>query len=217
MSSPKHSHSGQGQPSTAITFGARDDLRLRDLFHRTKNNFQTILSFIQLQRRRVRGEEARDSLDRIEKCVTTIHLAQGLLSVGGGTGTVDVGSYLKTLCSCTGVGRDELIIEAQAQKLNVPVERAVAAGLIANEALHNALKHAFPNHRPGHIRLLFSANTVSRLCRLVIRDDGVGIREPRSGGTGLRLIRAMAEQLKGQFSCTRPPEGGTEISVLFPM
>src|SRR5713101_7514618 len=137
MSSTKQSH--QGQAPTAIPFSARDELILRDLFHRTKNNFQTILSFIQLQRRRVRGEEARDSLDRVEKCVTAIHLAQGLLSARAGTGTVEVGSYLKTLCSCTGIARDELIIEAQVQKLNMPIERAVAAGLIANEALHNAL------------------------------------------------------------------------------
>ncbi len=79
--------------------------------------------------------------------------------------------------------------------------RAVAVGLIINEAVTNALKYAFPDEHPGTVTVSFHRQGEAFLLR--VKDDGVGFdpeRAPRVGGVGRRLIQSMAQQLDGSLT-----------------
>jgi two-component sensor histidine kinase len=89
---------------------------------------------------------------------------------------------------------------------------ALAVGLISNELVTNAVKHAFPNSREGSIELSFG-NRNGRW-QLTVSDDGVGSKEGGSSGLGTRLVTQLARQLGGQFRIDR--EGGMKAVLDLP-
>jgi two-component sensor histidine kinase len=101
--------------------------------------------------------------------------------------------------------------------MDVPIDQAVPAGLIVNEAATNAVKHAFPGGRSGTIRVEFVCNRAARQGALVVADNGVGMGAPRPGGSGLELMAALAAQLGGSLERTPIATGGTAIVVTFPL
>jgi two-component sensor histidine kinase len=98
---------------------------------------------------------------------------------------------------------------------HLPIRQVKALGLIVNEVVTNAIKHAFPGGRSGTIRVTLTGahGNVS----LRIEDDGIGLRPPasRAGtGLGMRLIGALARQIGGAVAIDRGPEGlGTVVTV----
>jgi len=88
-------------------------------------------------------------------------------------------------------------------------------GLIVNELVTNALKHAFPDNRRGTVRVRLTQETADRLL-LVVEDDGVGMgNHAPASGMGRNLIHALAAQLGGQLEC-RSDASGTSFSLLIP-
>jgi two-component sensor histidine kinase len=73
----------------------------------------------------------------------------------------------------------------------------VSLGLIINELVTNATKHAFPDQRVGHIRVVFEA-LYDQSC-LSVEDDGVGFDERRNAGMGEDLVRGLSRQLGGDL------------------
>jgi two-component sensor histidine kinase len=193
------------------------DILLRELQHRMKNNLQTILSVINLQKRKILSIEAKRALDHIAGRVTAISLAQDQLSLSQRLRSVRLGAYLRALCAYMETERDDIVIETKADDLEVAIDQAVPAGLIVNEAVTNAIKHAFPG-RAGSIRVEFSADSVSRRGTLIIADDGIGTQSPpRSEGSGLDLMTALATQLGGELTRHSAEATGTTVSVVFPL
>ncbi|MBV9076444.1 MAG: sensor histidine kinase, partial [Methylobacteriaceae bacterium] len=94
----------------------------------------------------------------------------------------------------------------------------VAVGLIVNELVTNAYKHAFPGDRGGVISV--EVVIAGSAARVTVRDDGIGVAEGSgSSGSGLgqRIVKALASQIGGTVASGRPPGGpGFEVSVTFP-
>ena len=93
----------------------------------------------------------------------------------------------------------------------------VPLGLIAGEALTNALEHAFPEGREGVVRVGLRANGGGTM-RLLVEDDGAGMpAERRAGSLGLRLVEMFAKQVKGRAAVEAGRGGqGTAVVVTFP-
>jgi two-component sensor histidine kinase len=90
---------------------------------------------------------------------------------------------------------------------------AVPLGLIVNELLINAIKYAFPNDHPGIIRARLD-KCGAQLC-LSVEDNGLGIQNAVQGtGVGLKLVRALAQQLGASFEI-KSGTRGTLISITF--
>ena len=87
-------------------------------------------------------------------------------------------------------------------------------GLIVNELITNAIKHAFPDGRSGTVCVSLEEEDEHRL-RLTVEDDGIGFRQPRSSGTGQRLVTALAQQLGGRYE-NKVTGYGCSFSVAFP-
>jgi two-component sensor histidine kinase len=201
----------------AATLAADREVLLRELQHRVKNNLQMILGLISMQQKKVTDPQAKRAFTHIADRVAAIALAQDQLSAAAGMGEVKIGAYLRALCGYIAPEGEGVVITAEAQDLDVPIDQAVPAGLIVNEAVTNALKHAFPDQRHGRIHVTFAAD--ARLGEAVLRvaDDGVGLGPPRDGGSGRDLIHALASQLSGELEARDAEEGGTIVEVRFPL
>ena len=111
----------------------------------------------------------------------------------------------------TDSGRVKLLVATDPVRL--PPDEAIALALLANEAVTNAYKHAFPQRSGGRIAVTLRGSAGSMLT-LQITDDGVGIAEnPASAGMGLKIIRNFATQLGGALTISPADGSGTTIAL----
>ena len=96
------------------------------------------------------------------------------------------------------------------------MDTAIPCGLIINELVTNALKHAFPKGREGSIQVTFKRRKPGGYL-LEVRDDGVGLSRDldvcKAGSLGLQLVVILLEQLKGKLEIDS--RGGTTFRMEF--
>jgi two-component sensor histidine kinase len=103
--------------------------------------------------------------------------------------------------------------------LPLAIDMAIPCGLILNELVTNALKHAFPGETAGEIVVEVRKDDAGGRFELRVSDDGVGLpngfEERESSSLGLRLVRMLTAQLQGRLEVRRGP--GVEFRVTFPV
>jgi two-component sensor histidine kinase len=188
------------------------DTLLREVLHRVYNNLQQVDALLNLQGRRFTQPEIRQAFKEVGDRVRALALVQRKLHGGTDYQRVDFAAYLHDLAAAIGsmAGRPGIRIGVEAEPLALPIERAVPAGLIANELLTNALKHAFPGAQDGEIRVLLRAVADGQML-LSVSDNGVGLRSESvpsaDGGLGTRLLPALARELRGSMVAEGHDEG----------
>jgi two-component sensor histidine kinase len=194
----------------------RAEMLMRELQHRMKNNLQTIVSFLSLQRRRAQTAESREKLANVMDRVHAIALAHDQLALRGDARDVDLGDYLRALCANIDPHREGVTIEVDVTAtFLLSLDRAVPAGLIVNELVTNSLKYAFDDDG-GVVRVSFTTDRDRGEANLIVEDNGRGIGEPREGGLGLTLIEAFTRQLGGKTG-REEVDKGTRTKVCFPL
>ncbi|MBK3733682.1 AAA family ATPase [Azospirillum brasilense] len=194
---------------------------LKEIHHRVKNNLQLVTSLLNLQARRIEDEAVAalfaDSRDRV-RSMALVH--ENLYRLGN-FARVPMREHLESVCAhllrayARQAGAVRLVTEMA--DLQLDLDRAVPCGLIVNELVSNALKHAFPGGRGGVLGVVLAVD--GRECRLTVRDDGVGLPggyDPdRMDTLGFQLIADLTEQLRGSLEYN--PGTGTEFVVAFPL
>lgn len=187
----------------------------RELQHRVKNNLQVIVGLMQLQSRRAVTPEAQDALQAVRRRVDALRLLHDKLYLAGDVDRVDLGAYLGELAGtllrfhAEEERRIRLVLEMR--PLIVAPEQAAPLGLIVNEFITNSLKYAFDG-REGTIGLRLDPAR-GGAARLVLWDDGRGLPEERTGGTGMRLIEGLARQLSARLDWSGAGQG-TRLGLL---
>jgi two-component system, sensor histidine kinase PdtaS len=216
-------HEARAKTSQLQQAVKEDELLLREMAHRMKNDLQAIASMLDVQGRAIAPEQGGDALQAASARVRIMGRVQERLLAGGGSqGSLEVGSLIESLCSdlqASLAGLRPVSLKVEAEKVNLPVKDAVAAALIVNELVTNALKHAFPDERAGTVlvRLAPDGNHIV----LAIADDGAGAPvskgqiSSRSRGLGQKLVRALSQQLGGTMEATSG-EVGTHCTLRFP-
>jgi two-component system, sensor histidine kinase PdtaS len=166
---------------------ATQKMLLRELEHRFKNDFQLIQSLLMAQGRNNVDEGLRRNLRQVMDRVAAIGMAYDQLSPAGSGGIVELADYLRALCGSLNQRKEGIQIEVDFAALRLPHERAVPLGLIVNELVTNALKHAYPDGAGGVIKVTFEI-TPGREGALFVSDDGVGMGPPREGSLGTNLV-----------------------------
>jgi two-component sensor histidine kinase len=187
----------------------------RELLHRDKNDFQLIVSILLMQKRKHQDPEAKRSFDHVIDRVSAISLAHDQLSTREGSGNIELADYLGALCGNLGQRREEITVHADLDRAELTHDRAVPLGLMINELVTNALKHAFPDSRPGAVRVTFRADPNGE-GHVSVADDGVGMGPSRPGSSGTDLVRALARQIGGTVVYDTS-EQGTTANILFPL
>lgn len=184
--------------------------------HRVKNNFQVILASISLQKRRFDpASDAQRALDHVANRINAISLAHDQLAPRSDLHAVDLAGYLRALCASIESQVDDVAIDLEADEVELGIDRAVPLGLILNEAATNSVKHAF-GPVGGRITATLKTGVGYGEARLVVADNGRGIRNPRPDGSGLKLISSLARQIGGRVE-RESSDGGTRVEVTFPV
>lgn len=200
------------EAETARELGRREVL-LREMQHRVKNNFQVIISMMMIQKSRSGDRPAGEVLQDLADRVTAIALAHDQLDPRQGLRDVDVRQYLGALCRQMEDAVDGIRIDCDLDSIAVPIDEAVPLGLLVNELVTNAIKHAFDD--AGTVRIEFKVGTGNEESMLAVIDDGKGMGPPRPGSSGTRLIESLARQVRGRV-VREQPERGTAVRVFFP-
>ena len=194
----------------------RKDLLLREASHRIKNNLQTVTSLLRIQRRSLKGEEARAAFD---VALTRIHVMAAAHARLVGTDereTIEMSEFLISLCGDlrkSMVGDREIDIAIDAHPSVLDCARAAAVGFVINELVTNAVKYAFGDGRAGTIAVSF--RPVATQFELDVADDGPGISADAKPGLGQTLIQLFARQLEGTIEIVPGP--GTRHVLRFPV
>ncbi|PBB29420.1 hypothetical protein CK221_29505, partial [Mesorhizobium sp. WSM3868] len=186
------------ESTTALVQAQQREVLLREMQHRVKNNFQLILASIAIQKRRLERPEVHRALEHVANRVNAISLAHDQLAPGQDLRTVDVAGYLRALCASLQTQVEIATIEIAADEVELSIERAVPLGLILNEAAMNSVKHAF-GAEGGRIVVKLESGIGYGEARLTVADNGRGIQNPRPGGSGQKLIQALARQMGGNL------------------
>jgi two-component sensor histidine kinase len=195
---------------------------LKEIHHRVKNNLQIISSLLNLQSRRITEPQTlemfRESCDRIQ----LMALIHEKLYAGSDLSQLDFNDYLHSLAAMilrsSSLKSRNVRVDFQLHKrLHLNLDTAIPLGLIASELISNSLRHAFLPGAKGTITLELTQSAASAFT-FRITDDGRGLPadfsmdQPTS--LGLRLVKMLAQQLRGELTWSRSPSAS--FTLVFP-
>ncbi|MEC5400015.1 sensor histidine kinase [Uliginosibacterium sp. H1] len=194
---------------------------LNEVHHRVKNNLQVISSLLNLQSS-TSTPEARVVLAESQSRVKAMALIHQLLYERNDFSRIELSVYIARLASLLREtflrqsARITLNVSNEAMGLGIDLQRAVPCGLLVNELVTNAIKHAFPDDRPGRVDITLRRSSDGSGC-IIVADDGIGLAPDKELGKasslGFQLIPLLVEQLGGEIGVSR--EGGTVFTLFF--
>ena len=192
---------------------------LKEIDHRTRNNYQTVVAVILLQAQRAKQPEVKQALQDAADRVKAVSLASDQLALRSeDLGTVRLGDHLRELCEQIrrGMSRDGVHVHCEVADVTATAEKAIFISIIVNELVTNALKHAFREVPNGVIKVgsTQNANGVA----ITVEDDGAGLGPTRSGsrtGLGTRLVERFVSEI-GAIHRVTSSKTGTVHTVLVP-
>ncbi len=191
---------------------AHNEVLFREIHHRVKNNLQSVASLLQMQ---PIPREIKTNMGQRIAAMSAVHEH---IYRSNSFATVDVEGYLQTLIESIRAGHDPRVqVIEELEDVAVDKDNATPLGLILNEVVSNAFKHAFPDEREGavavHLTRLDDATG-----QLTVADNGIGFDpEQPAKGIGRRLISALTQQLGGTSHFDSSPEGGSQFTLNFPI
>ncbi|NVN11526.1 sensor histidine kinase [Nguyenibacter vanlangensis] len=204
---------------------ARQDLLLKEMHHRVKNNLQIVASLLNLQGNRIRLPEAREEFAQARDRVRALATLHRYLYSDGELLSLSMEQFVTELCHqiFQAAGEDQggrITLSVDAEGLELGPDQAVPMALIVTEIVSNAIKYAFPDGRHGSVAVML-ARADGRHARLSVADDGIGLAEghrrstEQRSGLGTQLIRGFVRQLGGVMDISE--ENGTRYVLLFPI
>jgi two-component system, sensor histidine kinase PdtaS len=190
----------------------RNRMLLREIHHRVKNNLQVVTSLINMQ---PGSAEAKSEMSRriAAMAVTYEHIYRG-----DQFDPVELSRHLPAVIDSLKESYGTAVaMSYDLEALRVPSDHALPLTLIASEVVANAFKHGFPEGGEGHVAVSLRRQDSGRAC-LAIADDGKGMDPSRQdGGLGMRLLRAYARQIGGDYSFEPAGDRGTRFVLDFPV
>jgi PAS domain S-box-containing protein len=195
------------------------DTLLFEIQHRIKNNLQMITALIRLEAKNAKGRLESAPFDRLAGRIQSIHHLYALLSHQGREDEIELGAYLSKIASSVlssypiaGI-RLDLKLDAFPVSVNV----ALPIGLVVNEVLTNALKHAFIGRDSGTIILHGLVDGGG--CRIVIADDGVGLPNgvewPERGKLSALIVQSLRQNANARVDVESRANRGTCVTIAF--
>ncbi|WP_300525747.1 histidine kinase dimerization/phosphoacceptor domain -containing protein [Aminiphilus sp.] len=207
----------------------QNQILLREVHHRVKNNLQVVISLLSLQLAEVTEPHLRDVLLESQSRIRAMALIQEQLYREGDFSRLDFHHYVSSLVSqLIAAYRMEERPGSPAPRIEVePVsltlEQAIPLGLILNELVTNCLKHAFPESCPRPMEereIRIGLRCESDHVLLEVADNGIGLppdlEQRRTRSLGMRIIDTLTRQLEGVVRLEDEARGGARIRVLIP-
>jgi len=193
---------------------------LKEVHHRVKNNLQVITSLLRLEAGRSSQPGVVAVLAEMQSRVLSMALLHETLYRSDNLALVDLAAYLtqlghqivRSLAPAAGV-----TLRLDVEPIRLELDQAVPCGLIVNELMSNALKHAFPDGRHGDIHIAARLVDGGPAVRLSVADSGAGLPadfgEARTRSLGLQLVTDLVRQLHGTLDISSG--NGTTFNLTF--
>lgn len=180
------------------------EILLKEIHHRVKNNLQVISSLLSLQSRFIEDKDAQALVNEGQSRVKSMALIHQKLYQKDNLTGVEVRDYIENLCSTLvstyNINPDRVKVSYAVDDLNLDVDTMIPLGLILNELVSNAFKHAFPTGE-GHLHILLHKSQQQLI--LELSDDGTGADEERiknKDSFGMRMIHSLSRKLEAEVS-----------------
>lgn len=179
---------------------AENELLLKEIHHRVKNNLEVVSSLLALQSAQIDDSNTREAMLASQNRVNSIGIVHQKLYQGENLGAIEMKDYFLNLSSSiidTFGANEKVQLELAMDKLSVDIDTAVPLGLIVNELLTNTLKYAFKEGQKGVVKISLQKQADGVL-HLEVADNGVGKSGSAQGtGFGTQLIQLLTKQLNG--------------------
>ncbi|MEY4456619.1 MAG: hypothetical protein RLY15_883 [Bacteroidota bacterium] len=192
-----------------------NELLLKELHHRVKNNLQVIYSLINLQKRRIDSPELHQSLSMVQNRIKTMSLVHQNLHENENFKEVNLEAYVKTIADYLKLlylNEDkEISIQLSVdESIELIMDRAITIGLLINEIMSNSMKYAFKGRKKGNISI--DVQKIHNGFQMKISDDGIGFSmdQVNSKSLGMYLIENLVKQIQGKYELEQN-EGTTYI------
>lgn len=223
ISARKQAHREKESMIAKLEYGLSEKIvLLKEVHHRVKNNLAVISGLLGMQADAFGDERLRAALEESQQRVASMALIHEYLYASEHLDRVNFGEYVqrltKQLQTSYTTASDLITVAIETEEIDLPVHRAIPCGLILNELVSNALKHAFPDKRSGTIKVSFVRLDTGELS-LCCCDNGVGIRKGMDLGNlqslGLKIVQILTKQIGGRFrlDCSA---GETLFELTFP-
>lgn len=175
---------------------------IRELHHRVKNNLQVVSGLLSLQSSRMDDDKAREAMDEGRTRVDAMAMIHQKLYMNKDLTGVDIKDYLEnlthSLANSFGYSSQHIVTNVDLQKSAMDIDMAIPIGLIVNELVTNAFKHAFSTTLQPKINVTLSGKQGGEM-QLSITDNGKGITKSAdiSKSFGMKLVNTLVAQLNG--------------------
>jgi PAS domain S-box-containing protein len=214
------------------------EVLLQEIHHRVKNNLQIVSGLLTLQSDQGGGHSMEEIFRQSQGRIRSIALVHEKLYKSHNLAEIAFDDYLRSLVDDLIASHypttSRIATQYKLERILFSIETAIPLGLIVNELVTNALKHAFPGKGHGvirvelngqekdrHIGIKTESGTLFRVpsCELIVADDGRGLPPGGAPGRwptlGMSLVAMLVEQLHGQLTVLAGP--GAQFRILFPV
>jgi two-component sensor histidine kinase len=179
---------------------AENELLLKEIHHRVKNNLEVVSGLLELQSSQVKEQSTKDAIQESQNRVNSIGIVHQKLYQGTNLGAIEMKDYVLNLSESIldSFGAEEKItLELAMENFDLDIDTAIPLGLIINELITNTIKYAFPNNQKGKLVIKLEKQH-DTILHLVVSDNGVGKSGITHGtGFGGQLISLLTQQLNG--------------------
>lgn len=191
------------------------DILLKEIHHRVKNNLQLVMSLLNIQAQDSQHISIQDFLEKGQSRIATMSLIHQNLYLSDNFAHIDFQTYLETLVSNikNTFNENKVAIAIDTHGNTFDLDTAIPLGLIINEIVCNALKHAFPENMQGQIQIAIQKKETN-FFELQIGDNGVGMQQDKkTNSIGLELVSLLVLQLRGKME--KINKTGTYYNIQF--
>lgn len=194
------------------------EILLQEIHHRVKNNLQVISSLLNLQSQGIQDTKTLEIFQESQNRIRSMALIHEKLYRSQDLARVDFAEYIRNLASflIRSYRSRAVRLDLRAGDVFLSIDNAVPCGLIVNELISNALKHAFVDGREGEIRVILRQANDHQV-QLIVGDNGVGLPTDvdymNTGSLGLQLVDMLVQQLDGTLEIRN--NVGAEFEITF--
>ncbi len=197
---------------------AENELLLKEIHHRVKNNLEVVSSLLALQSAQIDDPSVQDAMQASQNRVTSMGILHQKLYQSEHLAFIEMKNYFMNLSENildSYNASERVTIDCAMNEIDLDVDTAVPIGLIVNELLTNSLKYAFKKDQLGTVKLSLVDMGQDNL-QLKIADNGIGkslVNKPQGTGFGTQLVDLLTKQLDGTIH--QEINNGTIISINF--
>jgi PAS domain S-box-containing protein len=199
---------------------AEKEILLKEVHHRVKNNLQIISSLLDLQSDYILEEHSRRFIRESQDRIRSMALVHEQLYKSEDLAFIDFARYVDelvtSLCQSCMVSQERVRVRVAVRDIELGIDEAIPCGLIINELVSNALKHAFPGDTRGEVFIRGAMGEEGVVC-LSVADSGVGLPPGldflNTESLGLQIVNLLTSQLRGTIDMQG--DKGVTVTICF--